>query len=612
MRKARAWVCGIVGYVGADAALPFLLDGLQQLEYRGYDSAGVALVERDGIVVQKSAGRLAVLTAAMDRSSGARTGIGHTRWATHGAPTDENAHPHTDCRGRIAAVHNGIIENYRALREMLLARGHVFVSETDTEVIPHLLEEQGRIPFVDAARRVRAQLEGAYAFLAVSADEPETLIAVREASPLVIGLGTTGSYVASDMTALLPYTRSMLVLDNGELAMVQQRQIAVWDRRERRVDRPPTHIDWTPEQASRGGYPHFMLKEIHEQPDAWSDCLRGRIGTEGEVVPEELGLAPDDLEAVERLQLVAAGTAYHAALIAARWIEEWARIPVDVDVASEFRYGNPLLPPGTVVCAVSQSGETMDTLASVALARGAGVPVWAVTNVVGSTLAREADRVLFTRAGPEVAVASTKAYTTQLLVLAMLAGSLAVRRGRMDAGQLGPSLQQLPQLAASWFQAEPDFGPVVARLRSRPSVFYIGRGVDYPLALEGQLKLKEISYIHAEAYPAGELKHGTLALIEPGVPVVAVVSAAELLAKVRSNIAEVKARGGHVVGILPASLSERLQDLLDEAITVPDSDPKLAPVLLALPLQLVAYYVAVARGMDVDKPRNLAKSVTVE
>jgi glucosamine--fructose-6-phosphate aminotransferase (isomerizing) len=602
-----------VGYVGADTALPFLLDGLQRLEYRGYDSAGVALVEPGGIHVQKTAGRIEVLAAHVDRSSPALSGIGHTRWATHGPPTDDNAHPHTDCRRRIAAVHNGIIENYRPLREMLLARGHLFRSETDTEVIPHLLEEMGDVPLVEAAKRVRDQLEGAYAFLAVSADDPGTLVAVREASPLVLGLGLSGNYVASDMTALLAYTREMLVLENGEMAAVRADSVTLWNRAGLPVNREPTHIDWTPEQASRGGYPHFMLKEIMEQPDAWADCLRGRLDPDGAVRLEELGLTRDDLRSVERLQFVAAGTAYHAALVGARWIEEWARIPVAVDVASEFRYRNPLLSPGTVVCAVSQSGETADTLAGVALAKAHGIPVWAVTNVVGSTLARDADRVLYTRAGPEVAVASTKAYTTQLLVLALLASALAAERGLLvGPPALAEALLSLSPRAADWLAQAGSLDSIVRRLASQPSVFYIGRGIDYPLALEGQLKLKEISYIHAEAYPAGELKHGTLALIEPGVPVVAVVSTTDLLAKVRSNITEVKARGGYIVGVLPETLYTDLWDLLDAAVTVPSVDGRVAPILLALPLQLLAYKVAVARGLDVDKPRNLAKSVTVE
>jgi glucosamine--fructose-6-phosphate aminotransferase (isomerizing) len=607
-------MCGIVGYVGADRALPFLLEGLRSLEYRGYDSAGVALVEPDGIRVRKVAGRLdRLVEAVQDFDGSAACGIGHTRWATHGPPTDDNAHPHTDCTGRVAAVHNGIIENYRALKERLVARGHRFRSETDTEVIPHLLEEHLKtVPdLARAAQAAMRELEGAYAFLAVSADDPGTLVAVREASPLVIGVGTTSQYVASDLPALLPYTRRALVLDNGELAVVRPNGVTLYTRAGEPVEREPFLVTWTAEQASRGGYPHFMLKEIHEQPDAWADCLRGRIDGEGRLLLTELGLEPEDLAGVHLLQFVAAGTAYHAALIGAALVERLARIPTRVDVASEFRYRDPIWAPGTVVVAVSQSGETADTLASVRLAKERGVPVWAVTNVVGSTLAREADRVLYTRAGPEVAVASTKAYTTQLLVLTLLAHALALVADR-PTGTLLADLMGLPHAAASWLEGDHGIRAVAERIRSVPSLFYIGRGVDYALALEGQLKLKEISYIHAEAYPAGELKHGTLALIEAGVPVVAVVSGPSLLPKVHSNIQEVKARGAWVVGITTDRLAAELTDVLDVVVPVPARDERVMPALMALPLQLLAYETAVARGLDVDKPRNLAKSVTVE
>ncbi|MGC8486828.1 MAG: glutamine--fructose-6-phosphate transaminase (isomerizing) [Clostridia bacterium] len=604
-------MCGIVGYAGANPALPFLLEGLARLEYRGYDSAGVALVEPSGVYVEKTAGRLSALVAVVDMTRPAQVGIGHTRWATHGPPTNDNAHPHTDCTGRIAAIHNGIIENYRELRAELEAEGHVFASETDTEVIPHLLEAEHGLSLRDAALNARRRLEGAYAFLAVSADEPKSVVAVRQASPLVLGLGSGANYLASDITALLPYTREVLILDNGEMAIISDEAVEIRGARGEVVHRDPLHIDWSAEEASRGGYAHFMLKEIMEQPDAWADCLRGRVGSEGQVLLDELGLERGDLARVERLQLIAAGTAYHACLLAQRWIEEWARVPVRVDVASEFRYQKPILSPGTVVVAVSQSGETADTLAGVALAKQAGFPVWAVTNVVGSTLAREAHRVLYTRAGPEVAVCSTKAYTTQLIVLALLGDVLAaITNPNYDS--VVPALQGLPALGDGWLSAHRDLAPAVERVAARPSVFYIGRGVDYAIALEGQLKLKEISYIHAEAYPAGELKHGTLALIEPEVPVVAVVSSDTLFAKVRSNIMEVRARGGSVITVAPESLCSELSDLAEVRVSIPTADPRVTPMLAALPLQLLAYDVAVALGRDVDKPRNLAKSVTVE
>ena len=611
-RKVITHVCGIVGYAGAHPALPFLLEGLERLEYRGYDSAGVALVESEGVYVEKAAGRLSSLVAVVDKSRPAHVGIGHTRWATHGPPTDDNAHPHTDCAGRVAAIHNGIIENYRELRAELEKSGHVFSSETDTEVIPHLLEAGEGHSLGERALYARGRLEGAYAFLAVSADEPDAVVAVRQASPLVLGLGDTGNYLASDITALLPYTREVMILDNGEMAVVTGRGVEIRDAAGLVVDRTASHIEWTTEEASRGGYPHFMLKEIMEQPDAWADCLRGRIGADGAVILEELGLRPGDLERVLRVQLIAAGTAYHACLMAQRWLEEWARVPVRVDVASEFRYQHPILSPGTVVVAVSQSVETADTLASVALAKDAGFPVWAVTNVVGSTLAREVHRVLYTRAGPEVSVCSTKAYTTQLLVLALLADALADVHRPEPRSSVIPHLQSLPALGAAWLRERRDLGASVARVAAAPSVFYIGRGLDYAVALEGQLKLKEISYIHAEAYPAGELKHGTLALIEPGVPVVAVATSAALMPKVRSNIMEVRARGGSVLAVVPESLADEMQDLADAIITIPATDERVAPVLAALPLQLLAYDVATALDRDVDKPRNLAKSVTVE
>ncbi|MHB1426533.1 MAG: glutamine--fructose-6-phosphate transaminase (isomerizing), partial [Gemmataceae bacterium] len=443
-------VCGIVGYVGHEAALPYLLAGLETLEYRGYDSAGVALVNRAGVTVKKSAGHLKMLKEHVNGMDiGQNCGIGHTRWATHGAPTDENAHPHTDCRGRIAAVHNGIIENYRSLREELRQKGHQFQSETDTEVIPHLLEAYDQGNLVEAARAAARRLEGAYAFLAVSADDQDTLVAVREASPLVIGLGDGVNYVASDFTALLPYTRRILVLDNGELAVVRPDGVRIEDLHGHPVTREPMAITWTTEQASRGGYPHFMIKEIREQPDVWGDCLRGRVSSSGGVILPELGLSNEDLAGIHRIHIVAAGTAYHAGLVGAQLIERLARIPVTVEVASEFRYRDPILDPGTVVWAVSQSGETADTLASVRLAKSRGCPVWAITNVVGSTLSREADRVAYNRAGPEVAVASTKAYTTQLLILSLLTAALASHRG-LSAQRLTEQLQLLPGAGSRW------------------------------------------------------------------------------------------------------------------------------------------------------------------
>lgn len=606
-------MCGIVGYVGSEAALPFLLEGLSALEYRGYDSAGVALVDQAGIAHVKQAGRLSSLLGVVDSLPGAaQCGIGHTRWATHGAPTDANAHPHTDCHGRVAAVHNGIIENYQALRRMLSDAGHQFKSDTDTEVIPHLLEHYYHGNLWEAVAATARDLDGAYAFLAVAADDPMTMVAVREASPLVIGLSDHGTYVASDLTALVPYTRRALVLDNGEMAIIRADGVEMRDRSGAAVEREPFQIDWDREQASRGGHPHFMHKEIFEQPAAWRAAMAGRVAPDGQLVLGELGLRADDLGSVQHVRLVAAGSAYHAGLVAAHLLERLAGIPAAVEVASEFRYRDAALPAGTVVWAISQSGETLDTLAAVDLAQRRGLPVWALTNVVGSTLARQADRVALNRAGPEVSVCSTKVYTSQIVVLALWTLALAAARGQAHP-EVAAALTSLPPRGEAWLSSPA--GPLEAvarRLASAPSVFYVGRGQDYLSALEGQLKFKEITYIHAEAYPAGELKHGTLALIEPGVPVVAVVSHPALVAKTRSNIMEVRARGGVVVGIVADDLAEGLADVLDYTIAVPTLAPDVMPILMALPMQLLAYETARQLGVDIDKPRNLAKSVTVE
>jgi glucosamine--fructose-6-phosphate aminotransferase (isomerizing) len=605
-------VCGIIGYTGRETALPFLLEGLKTLEYRGYDSAGVALVQAAGITVRKSAGRLDTLVAVTaDIGTEETCGIGHTRWATHGAPSNENAHPHTDCQGRFAAVHNGIIENHRELRRELTARGHVFHSDTDTEVIPHLLEEYFGGDLLEAARAAAERLDGAFAFLAVSADDPLTLVAIREASPLVLGLGEGAQWIASDLTALLPYTRTALVMENGEAARIRPDGVELFDHAGRTVSREPMVVSWSPEQASKGGHAHYMLKEILEQPDVWADCLRGRLNPKGQVRLEELDVDAGTLAGVRRVHVVAAGTAYHAGLVAQHVVERMTRIPVAVEVASEFRYRDPILAPGTVVWAVSQSGETADTLASVRLAKERGFEVWAITNVVGSTLSREADRVIYTRAGPEVAVASTKAYTTQLLVLTLIGFALAGVGGRPVPVQ-AENLLRLPLMAEGWLSQDHGLAALGEELSRQHHLFYLGRGVDYALALEGQLKLKEISYVHAEAYPAGELKHGPLALIEPGAPVVAVVSSLELVHKTRSNLEEVRARGARVVVVAAEDALADLEDVADVAIPVPALHPLLMPALIALPLQLIAYYTAVARGLDVDRPRNLAKSVTVE
>lgn len=604
-------MCGIVGFVGRDGdALPFIFNGLKRLEYRGYDSAGIALASEGRVLVKKAQGKLDVLGGVIGTlPQGIPCGIGHTRWATHGRPTNENAHPHTDCRGEIATVHNGIIENFHELKEELESLGHRFTSDTDTEVIPHLLEEYGgRDDLVEAVKRAEARLSGAYAFLAISATNPDHIVAVRRSSPLVIGLGAGENYVASDFSAFLAATRKALVLENGDMAVVTPESVQVTDMQGIPRDRSIIDVTWDIRQAERGGYTHFMLKEIMEQPEVWADCLLGRTNN-GAIVLEELGITREQLESIQRIQIVAAGTAYHAGLIGKSLIERLARIPVDVSVASEFRYQDPVLEPGTLVMAISQSGETADTLACINLVREQHMPTYAIVNTVGSTLARESDSVAYTHAGPEIAVASTKAYTTQILVLTLLALALAAEKGRARP-DLVRGLSSLPALGEGILGDLENIQEMARRLSKKPDVFYIGRGLDYALAMEGQLKIKEIAYIHAEAYAAGELKHGTLALIEEGTPVVSIVTEHHLAEKSISNILEVKARGAEVWAIVDERLQKRLP--VDHVLAIPVPDPYLSPVLAALPLQLLAYWTAVHRGQDVDQPRNLAKSVTVE
>lgn len=604
-------MCGIVGFVGRDGdALPFIFNGLKRLEYRGYDSAGIALASEGRVLVKKAQGKLDVLGGVIGTlPQGIPCGIGHTRWATHGRPTNENAHPHTDCRGEIATVHNGIIENFHELKEELESLGHRFTSDTDTEVIPHLLEEYGgRDDLVEAVKRAEARLSGAYAFLAISATNPDHIVAVRRSSPLVIGLGAGENYVASDFSAFLAATRKALVLENGDMAVVTPESVQVTDMQGIPRDRSIIDVTWDIRQAERGGYTHFMLKEIMEQPEVWADCLLGRTNN-GAIVLEELGITREQLESIQRIQIVAAGTAYHAGLIGKSLIERLARIPVDVSVASEFRYQDPVLEPGTLVMAISQSGETADTLACINLVREQHMPTYAIVNTVGSTLARESDSVAYTHAGPEIAVASTKAYTTQILVLTLLALALAAEKGRARP-DLVRGLSSLPALGEGILGDLENIQEMAQRLSKKPDVFYIGRGLDYALAMEGQLKIKEIAYIHAEAYAAGELKHGTLALIEEGTPVVSIVTEHHLAEKSISNILEVKARGAEVWAIVDERLQKRLP--VDHVLAIPVPDPYLSPVLAALPLQLLAYWAAVHRGQDVDQPRNLAKSVTVE
>jgi len=628
-------MCGIVGYTGHRSALEVLLDGLERLEYRGYDSAGVVVQENGSLQVYKKKGHLAVLKESLNGCSlkaiggsklgsaggslvngAATTGIGHTRWATHGKPSDVNAHPHIDCEGRIAVVHNGIIENYLELREWLESEGHVFKSETDTEVLPHLIEHFYKGDLLQAVREMMARVSGSYAIVVMNREEPGRLLAARQDSPMVIGLGERENFVASDIPALLKYTRRTYLLSNGEIADIVPGQIRVYNKGGKTLVKEVHEVKWEAEQAEKGGYEHFMLKEIFEQPEAIRDTLKGRISPDGRSVTleKELNLTTQEIKSLNKIFMVACGTAYHAGLIGKYFIEKLARIPVEVDIASEFRYREPILGPNALVVVISQSGETADTLAGLREAKARGVRVAAVTNVVGSSVAREADDVMYTRAGPEIAVASTKAYVTQLIAMYLLGIYLARKKGTIDekiAGELITGIRELPGKAQEILDNAGVVEECARQYAGCENIFFIGRGMDHAVACEGALKLKEISYIHAEAYAAGELKHGTLALVVEGVPVVALATQPALYEKIVSNIKEVNARNASVIALATRGYSD-IEKVSNRVIYVPETHPLLAAVPAVIPLQLLAYYAAVARGCDVDKPRNLAKSVTVE
>ncbi len=609
-------MCGIMGYIGERPATPILLDGLRRLEYRGYDSAGIAVIENGHINVRKAAGKIARLAELVEQSPvGGVVGIGHTRWATHGHPTDENAHPHADCRGRVVVIHNGIIENFLPLKEELSLRGHHFQSETDTEVFAHLIEEVYRGDLAAAVEQAVARARGAYALVVLSADDPDRIVAVRRISPLIVGLGQGETLLASDIPALLPYTRDVLVIEDGEMAVITRDRTSIYRLGGDRVSREPMRITWDPEAAEKGGFAHFMLKEIHEQPRALQETMMGRLPSDREVALDGVGLRSDFVRALEKVWLVACGTAYHAGLVGRIALGRLARLPAEAEVASEFRYGEPLAGERTLCVAISQSGETADTLAAAREARARGARTLAVANVVGSTLAREADDVLYTRAGPEVAVCSTKAYITQLAALVMLAVHLGRVRGTLSRERVAALIQglrTLPAHAQAALDLEPEIVTLAERLYTAEDAFFIGRGVDYPVAMEGSLKLKEISYIHSEALAGGELKHGTLALVIPGVLVLALATQPHLVEKTVSNIQQVRARGAEVIGVGTEETAAALRPHVHALLVIPATDPLLAPVLTAIPLQLFAYHVARLRGNDVDQPRNLAKSVTVE
>jgi glucosamine--fructose-6-phosphate aminotransferase (isomerizing) len=567
------------------------------------------------LIVEKAAGRLAVLEGKLSGISGldGKVGIGHTRWATHGAPSDLNSHPHAGCGSAFAVIHNGIIENYSSLRRGLRERGHQFVSETDTEVIPHLLEENYDGNLVEAVGRVAGLLKGAYAIAVLAEAEPDRIVAYRQDNPLVIGLGEGENILASDIPAILPYTRRTAIMENGELAVLFPDRVEFY-REGVRIEKQFNEVTWDAVSAERGGYEHFMLKEIHEQPKALRDTIIPRLTSSGTTLLAETGLSREHLTDVNRIHIVACGTAYHAGLVGKKWLEALARIPVEVDVASEFRYRDPLLDPTDLVVIISQSGETADTIAALREAKRQGCKVFAITNVLGSAVSREGDFVLHTWAGPEIAVASTKAYTTQLAALALLAIEVALVRGRLNpaAGSaLLHELERVPSLVQEVIAQSERLEVLARRIAVSENAFFIGRGLDYSVALEGALKLKEISYIHAEAYAAGELKHGTLALITPGTPVISLFTQPHLQDKMLSNVEVVNARGGDTIVISNCNRDITAHTSQAE-FRLPELNPLLSPMISAVALQLIAYYAAVARGTDVDKPRNLAKSVTVE
>ncbi|MBO8171485.1 MAG: glutamine--fructose-6-phosphate transaminase (isomerizing) [Bacillaceae bacterium] len=608
-------MCGIVGYIGDKQAQDVLINGLKKLEYRGYDSAGLA-VYNGSVKVNKAKGRIDQLETLLSESPLEGTmGIGHTRWATHGQPSDENSHPHLDQSGKFAVVHNGIIENYLEIKEELMAKGYQFSSETDSEVISHLLADLYNGNLVATVQEAVKKIKGAYALAIISEYDPGKIVTVRFDSPLVIGVGEGENFVGSDIPAILEHTRNVYILENNEMAVLTRDSVEIMTVDGSIVAKDVFRVEWDMVQAEKGGYEHFLIKEIHEQPRAFRDTLASRISEDGRrVVLKELEQGRDLLKEADKIFIVACGTSYHAGIVAKYAMEQLARVPVEVDVASEFRYRNPIITDRTLVIVISQSGETADTLAALRESKKQGARVLAITNVVGSSVAREADDVIYTWAGPEVSVASTKAYTSQLVALyltALYTAQVRETHSEDEIADLISGLQQLPEQAEAILEQKGQIKAYAEKISSHPSLFFIGRGIDYAVCMEGSLKLKEISYIHSEAYPAGELKHGTLALIEEGVPVVAIATQPEIYEKTISNIVEVKTRGAHVLGVGTEGDRE-LEKSVDETVFVPKTHPLLAPALSVIPLQLLAYYASVARGNDVDKPRNLAKSVTVE
>ncbi|MGH8874092.1 MAG: glutamine--fructose-6-phosphate transaminase (isomerizing) [Acidimicrobiia bacterium] len=609
-------MCGIVGYVGPRSAVDVLIPGLAKLEYRGYDSAGIAVQQPDGILVIRQAGRIADLERSIGEAPppDGTTGIGHTRWATHGAPTTDNAHPHRDCTGRVIVVHNGIIENWAELRRELQGRGHDFSSETDTEVVAHLIEEADGLPLAEAVRRAMKTAEGALALAVMRADDPGLIVGARRGSPLVVGRGEGENFVASDIPAFLDATRTMMVLDDDRVVEVRRESLVVTDLDGWEVVPEFRTVAWDLSAAEKGGFPDFMLKEIHEQPHAITDTLRGRIDDHGRVRLAELALSDETIRALDKVLVIACGSSYHAAMMAKYAIERWVRLPVEIDIASEFRYRDPVLDRRKLVIGISQSGETADTLAAVRYAQAQGSTVLGVSNVVDSSLARESHAVLYTRAGPEIGVAATKTFTTQLVAVQLLALYMAQRRGSVDPGtlqMLAQAVRRLPEQVEEVLGRSHQAEAAGARWSATRDFFFMGRSGDFPVAMEGALKLKEIAYVRAEGYAAGEMKHGPIALVEPGVVVVGVATDSHVRAKTLSNLEEMRARGATIV-VVVADGDEEAAKAADHTFTVPEAPDLIGPVTAVVPLQLLAYYIAISRRLDVDKPRNLAKTVTVE
>lgn len=614
-------MCGIVGYIGNKDVVPILIDGLKRLEYRGYDSAGIGVIENGRLELRRCVGKICNLENVLrEKPAKGNIALGHTRWATHGRPSEDNAHPHTDCQGRLVLVHNGIIENYLTLKKGLIKEGHRFKSETDTEVLAHLVEKylaksRGKKSIISALQRALKEVEGSYALGVISVDDPEKIVCARKESPLVIGLGRKEYFIASDVPAILGYTRKVIYLDDGETAEVSTGGVEVYDKSGRKIKKKVFQISWDPVMAEKGGYKHFMLKEIHEQPRAIRDTFRGRMAPDkGEVYLEEVGLSKEEIKKIEKVYIVACGTSYHSALYGEFLFEELVRLPCEVDIGSEFRYRDPIINGNTLVLLISQSGETADTLAGLKEAKEKGGKTLAICNVLGSTATREADGVIYTRAGPEIGVASSKAFTAQLTALCLLAiyfGRVRGTLGKEKAKNILMHLLRIPHQVEEVLENQEEIIACAQSYFKKIDFLFLGRHINYPIALEGALKLKEISYIHAEGYPAGEMKHGPIALIDENMPVLAIATNSKVYEKVVANIEEVKARDGIVIALATKNNKE-IKKKAEYVFYLSETIEILSPIVNVVSLQLLAYHIAALRGCDVDQPRNLAKSVTVE